>query len=138
MQDLQLPLRIGRLDLAEPDACQWLKQHSHLLANFSADVVVDSEHLTLQSLSEALAPCQALELRISHPALAVFDMSSLVAINSCLVKVEMNGNGPSPDFILFADLRGVTTFSCLTKLTGLTPENYNLTLQEPWPALAEL
>jgi len=127
VQDLQLALRIKSLGPEEPNgACQWLKQHGHLLVNCSAAVWVDWEHRTLQSLSEALAPCKALDLRVFHPSLAVLDMSSLAAVNSCLVKLEMSGNS--------ADLRGVTTSACLTKLTRLTIEHYSLTVEEPWPA----
>ena len=130
VQDLQLTLRVQCLNWVQPDACQWLNQHGHLLANFSTTVAVDSEHLTLQSFSEALAPCKALDLRVFHPSLAILDMSSLAALNSCLVKLEMSGNG--------ADLRGVTTSAWLTKLTKLTIEYYSLTVEEPWPALAAL
>ena len=141
VQDLQLALRIDDFGLVEPeDACQWLKQHSHLLANFSTDVTVDSEQHTLQSLCEALAPCKALELGIFHPSLTVFDISSLVALSSCLVKLEMNGDSPFVPFdaLDLSDLRGVTTATCLTKLTGLALHYYSLTPEDPWPTLAAL
>jgi len=92
--------------------------------------MVDSQELTLESLSEALAPCKALELRIAHPSITDLDVSSLVAVNSCLVTLDSNGS--------FADLRGVATLACLTKLTGLTLDNYSCTVEEPWPALAAL
>ena len=130
VQDLQLTLWIGRLDLPEPNACQWLTQHSHLLADFSTSAMVDLQELTLESLSGALAPCKALELRISHPSIIELDVSSLGAVNSCLVTLDSKGS--------FADLRGVATFACLTKLTGLTLENYSCTVEDPWPALAAL
>ena len=136
VQDLELVLRIHSLNRTQPDACQWLKQHSHLLADFTADVTVDSEELTLQSLSEALAPCEALHLTIYHRSLENFDMSGLGAVSSCLVKLNMNGD--LFDASDSADLRGVTTIACLTKLTRLTLANYNCTSEELWPSLAAL
>ena len=136
VQDLQLTLSFGSLGLAEPDACQWLKQHSYLLVNFSTRVLVDSEELTLNSLSEALAPCKALDLNLTHGSLDDIDISSLVAVNSCLVKLKMDGY--FVDNAGFANMRGVTTIACLTKLTWLTLMSYSCTSEELWPSLAAL
>ena len=137
VQDLQLALCIGSLDSAQPHTCQWLDQHSHFLANFSAHVSVDSEQLTLQSLSEALAPCKSLDLDISHPSPTNIDISRLIAVKSSLVKLKLD-SWWDPQGFAVPELSGITNFACLTKLTGLTIDRYNLASEEPWPALAAL
>ena len=134
VQDLQLTLRMDSLGPAQPRACEWLKQHSHLLATVSADIMVDSKQLTLQSFSDALASCNSLDLAVSHPSLTSVDISSLLAVKSCLVNLGMLDDM----LVNHSKMIGVTTFACLTKLTALTFDCYTLTSEEPWPALAAL
>ena len=113
-----------------------VEQHCHLPAYFS---VCMSPALTLQSLSEALAPSKSLDLTVGHdpsryPSHRIVDTSSLVAVQSSLVKLSMQ----CISLVDLAVLSGVTTFARLTKLTGLTLSKYDFSSEEPWPALAAL
>jgi Leucine-rich repeat (LRR) protein len=135
--DVQLRFKwVGSIaDVGHPCISQWLQHHVQLISHLTLDVEVSRDRLKLRDVSEAAAPCRAIDLRIWHSTRHVVDLADLQPVASSLHSLTCQ---PSPSDQGRGSLRGTIAFSSMSQLTTLHMHQEDLRSEEPWGVLSRL
>ena len=135
IQQLQLTvvLTYDGSDGGDGTIVPWLKRYSHVMDELVANIGFGT--LTTRDFCEAASSCKSLELHVSDLAEdRSLDLSALAVVAGNLVNLKIDvGEERIHNFL--GDLRSLT---CLSHLTALSFEFQDVTVGDPFAALAVL
>jgi hypothetical protein len=130
---------VGKIySVDHPFISLWLKQHGQLISHLTMEIFVrnDRDLTHLRDFCEAAAPCQSVDLTISHPWVQEIDLVDLDALAGSLHRLRCSstcglawGSGI---------LRRPRAFASMSQLTGLHLAGEGFETEEPWGSLAKL